>query len=205
MKALRPPPAASPVTYLFRFRCPRDSSLNSCSLLSALPSGWRSRARPGSLFTRRSPLPARSHVDVSGTSQVPRRPLLRLCPALRPRPNRRTLANDGLVGAAPAREKAKAPACWISGLPRGFSTCCLRFTGDVATARARLASGWLAGLFREGVEPSGPLRKVSELYIPFPLSWIDPDATHVPYKSQVELRAVYMPDAARAVSGHLPS
>src|SRR5689334_793703 len=27
MKALRPPLAASPVTYLFRFRCPRDSSL----------------------------------------------------------------------------------------------------------------------------------------------------------------------------------
>src|SRR5262249_14819038 len=27
MKALRPPPAASPVTYLFRFRCPHDSSL----------------------------------------------------------------------------------------------------------------------------------------------------------------------------------
>ena len=27
----------------------------------------------------------------------------------------------------------------------------------------------------------------------------------VPYKSLVELRAVYMPDAARAVSGHPPS
>src|SRR5215470_13128205 len=26
MRALRPPLAASPVTYLFRFRCPRDSS-----------------------------------------------------------------------------------------------------------------------------------------------------------------------------------
>src|ERR1700674_1730247 len=51
----------------------------------------------------------------------------------------------------------------ISGLPRGFSTCCLRFTSGVATAHARLASGWLAGLYREGVEPSGSLRKVSEL------------------------------------------
>jgi hypothetical protein len=28
-----------------------------------------------------------------------------------------------------------------------------------------------------------------------------PDATHVPHKSQIELRAVYMPDAAWAVSG----
>jgi len=65
----------------------------------------------------------------------------------------------------------------ISGLPRGFGTCCLRFTGDVATAHARLASGWLASLYREGVEPSGLLRKVSELLHLFPLSWFYPDAT----------------------------
>jgi hypothetical protein len=38
----------------------------------------------------------------------------------------------------------------ISGLPRGFSTCCLRFTNGVATIHAKLASGWLAGLYREG-------------------------------------------------------
>jgi hypothetical protein len=29
--------------------------------------------------------------------------------------------------------------------------------------------------------------------------------SHVPYKSPVELRAAYMPDAAWAVSGHPPS
>jgi hypothetical protein len=29
-------------------------------------------------------------------------------------------------------------------------------------SRARLASGWLAGLYREGVEPSGSLRRVSD-------------------------------------------
>src|ERR1700737_990608 len=29
--------------------------------------------------------------------------------------------------------------------------------------------------------------------------------SHVPYESLVELRAAYMPDAARAVSGHPPS
>jgi hypothetical protein len=45
----------------------------------------------------------------------------------------------------------------ISGLPRGFGTCCLRFMGDIATAHARLASGWRASPCREGVEPSGPL------------------------------------------------
>src|ERR1700693_5353644 len=50
----------------------------------------------------------------------------------------------------------------ISGLPRGFSTCCLRFTSGVATTHAKLASGWLARLYREGVEPSGSLQKVSD-------------------------------------------
>jgi hypothetical protein len=52
-----------------------------------------------------------------------------------------------------------------------FSTRCLRFTNRVASAHARLTSGWLASLCREGVEPSGLLRKVSVLsYItsPFP-------------------------------------
>src|SRR6202030_811492 len=35
--------------------------------------------------------------------------------------------------------------------------------------------------------------------------WHRRSGSHVPYKSVVELRAVYMPDAARAVSGHPPS
>jgi gamma-glutamyltranspeptidase len=38
----------------------------------------------------------------------------------------------------------------ISGLPRGFSTCCLRFTSGVATTHARLASGGQARLYRKG-------------------------------------------------------
>jgi pyruvate/2-oxoacid:ferredoxin oxidoreductase alpha subunit len=29
--------------------------------------------------------------------------------------------------------------------------------------------------------------------------------SHVPYKSLVELRAIYMPDVARSVSGHPPN
>lgn len=66
--------------------------LASCSLMPALPGGWRSRYGPGSLFSRRSYLPARSRVDVSGISQVSRRPILCLCPGPRPRPDRRTLA-----------------------------------------------------------------------------------------------------------------
>src|SRR5215467_13923088 len=63
----------------------------SCSLLPALPGGWRTRLGPGSLISRRSKLPACSHVGVSGTSQVSRRSILCLCPGPRPRPNRRSL------------------------------------------------------------------------------------------------------------------
>jgi hypothetical protein len=40
----------------------------------------------------------------------------------------------------------------ISGLSRGFNTCCLRFKSGVAITHAKLASGWLARLYREGVE-----------------------------------------------------
>ena len=155
MRALRLPIHASPVAYLFRFRSPRDSSLLRVRCCQ------RSRANrghclgPGSLFNRRPHLPVRVRVDVSGISQVPRRPILCLCPGPRPRPNRRSLANDGTVGAALAPITTKASALLISGLPRGFSTCCLRFKNGVATAPARLASGWLAGLYRMGVEPIG--------------------------------------------------
>jgi hypothetical protein len=50
----------------------------------------------------------------------------------------------------------------FGALSRGFGTCCLRFKNGVATIPARLASGWLARLCREGVEPSGSLQKVSD-------------------------------------------
>src|SRR6516165_5427857 len=41
----------------------------------------------------------------------------------------------------------------FGALSRGFGTCCLRFKNDVATIPARLTSGWLARLCREGVDP----------------------------------------------------
>ena len=66
---------------------PTRSLLTSCSLLPALPCDRRLRIGPGSLFSRRSYFPARVHVDVSGTSQVPKRPILCPCPGPRPRPN----------------------------------------------------------------------------------------------------------------------
>jgi hypothetical protein len=56
----------------------------------------------------------------------------------------------------------------FGALSRGFGTCCLRFKNGVATIPAKLASGWLARLYREGVEPSGLLQKVS---VTFPSSF----------------------------------
>src|SRR5215467_485878 len=74
------------------------------------------------------------------------------------------LANNGTVDAAPASVTTKASALLISWLPRGFSTCCLRFKDGVATAtcktRFRLAGWPLPGgefnpLVRDERFPSG--------------------------------------------------
>jgi hypothetical protein len=96
------------------------------------------------MFNRRPEVPACSHVDVSGISQIPRRSILCLCLVPRPRPNRRPLAFDGFVDAAPRSFHNEGfSVLAISGLPRDFSTCCLRFKNGVATipakARFRLA------------------------------------------------------------------
>src|ERR1700730_9865924 len=130
----------------------------------ALPEGRRMPSGPGSLFSRRPELPDCSHVDVSGTSQVPRRSILCLCPALRPRPNRRSLASLTVSSMLPPRfpRQGLQRLMNFGALLRGFSTCCLRFKSDVAITPAKLASGRLARLYREGVEPSGPLQKVSD-------------------------------------------
>ena len=125
-------------------------------------------------------LPGCSHVDVSGTSQVPRRSILCLCPVLRPRPNRRSLAYLTVSSMLPPLfpRQGLQRLMNFGALSRGFSTCCLRFKNDVATIHAKLASGWLARLYREGVEPSGSLQKVSDHTL-VPLFWIYPGAREV--------------------------
>src|SRR6266700_5789765 len=69
----------------------------------------------------------------------------------------------------------------FGALSRGFGTCCLRFKNGVANIPAKLASGWLARLYREGVEPSGLLQKVSD-HIPILLFWICPGAREVSFE-----------------------
>jgi hypothetical protein len=92
----------------------------------------------------------------------------------------------------------------ISGLTHAaFAPALLRFAFRVAThAQGWLPAGWLAFTGRA----SNPL----DHYERFQFTWViplscPPDATHVPHKSQIELRAAYMPDAAWAVSVHPPS
>jgi len=140
----------------------RSSSVRVSRL--ALPEGRRVLSGPGSLFNRRPELPVYSHVDVIGTSQVSRRSILCLCPALRPRPNRRSLAYPTVSSMLPPRfpRRRLQRLMNFGALSRGFGTCCLRFKNGVATTHAKLASGWLARLYREGVEPSGSLQKVSD-------------------------------------------
>jgi hypothetical protein len=132
------------------------SSVRVSQLALALPEGRRVPSRAGVIVQPATRLPACSHVDVSGISQVPRRSILCLCLGPRPRPNRRPLAYCRFRRCYPRSDDSEGSSVMvISGLSRGFSTCCLRFKNGVATIHARLTSGWLARLYREGVEPSG--------------------------------------------------
>jgi hypothetical protein len=156
------------------------SSVRVSQLALALPEGQRRAFQARVIVQPATRLPACSHVDVSGTSQVPRRSILCLCPVLRPRPNRRSLAYLTVTSMLPPLfpRRRLQRLMNFGALLRGFSTCCLRFKSDVATTHAKLASGRLARLYREGVEPSGSLQKVSD-HILVPLFWIYPGARKV--------------------------
>jgi hypothetical protein len=187
MKALRLPARASPVTYLVRFRGPRDPSL-----LRARCSGAPGRVEGpprARIIVQPAIQPAGAisrgrEWDLSGSQAIHPVPLPRSATPAEPTIPRQWRSHR----CCPCCSESKGfSVLMISGLPRGFSTCCLRFTSDVAITHARLASGWLAHLYREGVEPSGSQRKVSELRHLFPLSWIYPDATLQHFRQQSEV------------------
>ena len=145
----------NPGRLLVRFRAPRDPSSVRARRM-ALPDRWRTGPGPGHLFSRLPKLPARSHVGMSGISQVPRRSVPCLCPAPRPRSDRRAHGHWRSRRCCPrSNDSEGSNKKSISRLMRGFGACCLRFQTDVAVSPARLTSGWLARLCREGVEPSG--------------------------------------------------
>src|SRR5271157_5265104 len=167
MKALRLPACASPVAYLFRFRGPRDPPLFVLAL-AALPDGWRTHPGQG-IWSAGRPF--------AGTLSLGRRRDLAGSQAIHPMPLPRSKTPagptiphpDGVVGAAPAQPTAKAPAIIISRLLTRLRHLLPTLTTGVAARHARLASGWLADLYREGVEPSGSRQKVSELHVHPPL------------------------------------
>ena len=97
--------------------------------------------------------------DLSGLQAILPVPLLRSSTPVEPM----CPCHDGHVDAAPATHTAKASAMADFGAhSRSFSTCSPTLRVSCCHSRARLASGWLAGLCREGVEPSGSRRKVSD-------------------------------------------
>ena len=155
MKVLRPPPSASPVTYLFRFRCPRESSLLRARCFQ------RSRAGRGPASGQD---PCSAGDPIAGSLSRGREWVISGSQATHPVPLPRSATPAEPTVPCQWRSRRCCPrskdgegfsVMKISGLPRGFGTCCLRFMGDVATAHARLASGWLASLYREEVESSG--------------------------------------------------
>ena len=185
--AWRPPSLrrvpASPVPRPLRYYEAATTSRRACPSAYVFASGFR----PGSSFVFAVGLPAMfeptagpgaSFTGAPGsrafpygrrrTSQVPwRRP--RPCPALRPRPNRSRLAMSSRSMLPPYRHGEGFGAFMISkaatGLQRPLST--LHERRCRRPAILRLPAGGLR-LCREGVEPSGSLRKVSNhIHPPF--------------------------------------
>ena len=181
MKALRLPTCASAVAYFVHFRRPRDPScvcVRHCARGAvALLEGRRSPPGPGSWMPATRAVPAHSRGrqwDLSGLQVIHPVSLLRswtpvepMCPCL-----------GGHIGAAPTSGTVKASDDKHFGAQsRSFDTCSPTLRVSCCHSRARLASGWLAGLYQEGVEPSGSLRKVSDHTVV--LLSCSPDATQI--------------------------
>jgi hypothetical protein len=149
MKALRLPTRVSMVTYWFASTA-HAILLRSC-LAAALPEVRRSLPGQGLGCCRPPFVPACSHVDANGISQVFRRSVLCLCSVPGPRSNRRALATHGHVDAAPAIRTAKASAMADFGAnPKASAPAAIRFTRDVAAHVQGLLPAGRLGLFPGG-------------------------------------------------------
>ena len=161
MRALRLPAHALSLPYWF--------GRGTHALLSHSCSPRRSRrterSPPGleQLVSRRSAFRLVAPVDASGISQVPWRSVPCLCPAPGPRSSRGNLAFGGLRDAAPGFHKPKASTGRkYRGSHRASASAVY---ASRATSPPPMQDSLPAGglrLYREGVEPSGSLRKVSD-------------------------------------------
>ena len=154
MKALLSFPACASRSLIFLASGVRTILRSSCRLGGAYRNRWRTPSRPGHLVSRppicRHSL-SRTQADLTGSRAI--RPMP--CPQSRPQPDRRSFTLTGVVDAARSTHGEGSSNDNFEATHRGFGICCLRFTTDVAARHARLTSGWLADLYREGVEPSG--------------------------------------------------
>jgi hypothetical protein len=128
-------------------------SLASC-LAFALPSDRRRSFRTRGILCR---LPSHASAMLRDPGRIQTSSPISVCP-----------------NAAPAPNTAKVPAftSFRGQNKHGFDICSPRFTNRVASAYARLASGWLARLCRQGVETFGLLRKVPDSRFLHPFPWL---------------------------------
>src|SRR5262249_15859647 len=163
---------ASPVTYLLRFRGPRDPpcfvsrSLRSRSVGG--PFQARVIVRPA---TRTAGSLARGRErDLPGFQAIHPVPLPRSTTPAEPTTPRLLTVLSMLPPHFPRRRLQRLMN--FGALSRCFGTCCLRFKNDVATIPARLTSGWLARLCREGVDPLDRCKRFQVIHPPFlDLAW----------------------------------
>lgn len=184
MRVLRLPAPACPSAHCFAFRVHR--ALRVRVRRSAPRDRQGCRGARSLWVSRRSNFPALSPMGASGISQVPRRPLLRLCDGPRPRtaPTGLALADGRMLPPGPTHRRrrhehdfgatraASSPAVYASRPP------------SPSAMQDSLPAGGLR-LCRAGVEPAGSLRTVSVRVSP-------------PFKSHPPFRG--LPDASRAHS-----
>jgi hypothetical protein len=158
MRALRLPTRALPVTYLVRFRGPRDSSSFRVRCCQRSRDGWRSRLGPGSLFNRRSNCRCVLAWTRVGPLRFPDDPSCAFAPFLDPgradNPSPMTVSS---VLPLRLREQRLQRYGYIEANDAASAHAVYASRVVLPPPHARLASGWLAGLCRVGVEPTGSI------------------------------------------------
>ncbi len=150
----------TPVAYDFAFRLPRFPP-SFRALACALPVKPEAVRQGQGRFDAGDPHSGFLHADNSGLLRFPAGPSHTYAVLQDPGRIEAFSPKSGAPTPPPHPRQRRLRQHMISWPTHGFSIRCLRFTNSVAAAHARPASGWLARLCRQGVEPSGPIRKVS--------------------------------------------
>ena len=121
------------------------SSVRVSQLALAFLEGRRVPSGPGSMFNRRPDCRFALTWMSAGSPRFPGDPSCAFASVHDPGRIDGPSPTDGFHRCCPHSDDSEGFSVMvISGLSRGFSTCCLRFKKGVATIPARLASGWLA-------------------------------------------------------------